>query len=142
MMININQLMYHPNNYNLKQLKSFKKIRQSYKLKNLKYTILSDIKIVLNEYLPSDSENQYNSELLIEVLNIAEEYFINKDATERETYKKDCVIELLLPYFNMDKQLLLKTIELVEHKIKKVGLFKRLYLRTRLFFLPANTKMS
>ena len=25
-------------NYNLKQLKSFKKIRQSYKLKNLKYT--------------------------------------------------------------------------------------------------------
>ena len=100
------------------------------------------MQIVLNEYLPSDSKNQYNSELLIEVLNIAEEYFINKDATERQTYKKDCVIELLLPYFNNDKQLLLKTIELVEHKIKKVGLFKRLYLRTRLFFLPTNTKMS
>lgn len=130
-------------NYNLKQLKSFKKIRQSYKLKNLKYTFLSDMKIVLNEYLPSDSENQYNSELLIEVLNIAEEYFINKDATERETYKKDCVIELLLPYFNNDKQLLLKTIQLVEHKIKKVGLFKRLYLRTRLFFwAPTNTKVN
>jgi hypothetical protein len=47
-----------------------------------------------------------------------------------------------LPYFNNDKQLLLKTIQLVDHKIKKVGLFKRLYLRTRLFFLPANTKMS
>ena len=129
-------------NYNLKQLKSLKKISQTYKLKNLKYTFLSDMKIVLNEYLPSDSENQYNSELLIEVLNIAEEYFINNDATERQTYKKDCVIELLLPYFNNDKQLLLKTIELVEHKIKKVGLFKRLYLRTRLFFLPTNTKMS
>jgi hypothetical protein len=26
-------------NYNLKQLKSFKKIRQSYKLKNLKYAV-------------------------------------------------------------------------------------------------------
>ena len=126
-------------NYNLKQLKSFKKIRQSYKLKNLKYTFLSDMKIVLNEYLPSDSENQYNDELLIEVLNIAEEYFINKDATERETYKKDCVIELLLPYFNNDKQLLLKTIQLVDHKIKKVGLFKRLYLRGKLFFCLPNT---
>ena len=120
-------------NYNLKQLKSFKKIRQSYKLKNLKYTFLSDMKVVLNEYSPSDKENQYNDELLIEVLNIAEEFFINKDRTEREVYKKDCVIELLLPYFNNDKQLLLKTIQLVDHKIKKVGLFKRLYLRGKLF---------
>ena len=54
--------------------------------KNLKYTFLSDMKIVLNEYLPTDNDNQYNDELLIEVLNIAEEYFINKDKTEREVY--------------------------------------------------------
>ena len=76
--------------------------------------------------------------------NIAEEFFINKDRTEREVYKKDCVIELLLPYFNNDKQLLSKTIQLVDHKIKKVGLFKRLYLRGKLFFcLPnSNTKMN
>jgi len=128
-------------NYNLKQLKSFKKIRQSYKLKNLKYTFLSDMKVMLNEYSPSDKENQYNDELLIEVLNIAEEFFINKDSTEREVYKKDCVIELLLPYFNNDKQLLLKTIQLVDHKIKKVGLIKRLYLRARqTFFLSSELK--
>ena len=131
-------------NYNLKQLKSFKKIRQSYKLKNLKYTFLSDMKIVLNEYLPTDKDNQYNDELLIEVLNIAEEYFISKDKVERDTQKKDCVIELLLPYFNNDKQLLLKTIQLVDHRIKKVGLIRRLYLRGKLFFcLPnSNTKTS
>ena len=116
-------------NYNLKQLKSFKKIRQSYKLKNLKYTFLSDMKIVLNEYLPTDKDNHYNDELLIEVLNIAEEYFISKDKVERDTQKKDCVIELLLPYFNNDKQLLLKTIQLVDHRIKTVGLVRRLYLR-------------
>ena len=131
-------------NYNLKQLKSFKKIRQSYKLKNLKYTFLSDMKIVLNEYLPTDKDNQYNDELLIEVLNIAEEYFISKNRVERDTQKKDCVIELLLPYFNNDKQLLLKTIQLVDHRIKKVGLVRRLYLRGKLFFcLPnSNTKTS
>jgi hypothetical protein len=121
-------------NYNLKQLKSFKKIRKSYKLKNLKYTFLTDINIVLKQYTPTDQDNQYNDELLIEVLNKAEEYFINKDSVERETYKKDCVIELLLPYFNNDRQLLLKTIQLVNHKIKKVGLVRRLYLRGRLFF--------
>jgi hypothetical protein len=131
-------------NYNLKQLKSFKKIRQSYKLKNLKYTFLSDMKVVLNEYLPTDKDNQYNDELLIEVLNIAEEYFISKDKVERDTQKKDCVIELLLPYFNNDKQLLLKIILLVDHRIKKVGLVRRLYLRGKLFFcLPnSNTKTS
>ena len=131
-------------NYNLKQLKSFKKIRQPYKLKNLKYTFLSDMKIVLNEYLPTDKDNQYNDELLIEVLNIAEEYFISKDKVERDTQKKDCVIELLLPYFNNDKQLLLKTIQLVDHRIKKVGLVRRLYLRGKLFFcLPnSNTKTN
>ena len=71
--------------------------------------------------------------MLIEVLNIAEEYFISKDKVERDTQKKDCVIELLLPYFNNDKQLLLKTIQLVDHSIKKVGLVRRLYLRGKLF---------
>ena len=131
-------------NYNLKQLKSFKKIRQSYKLKNLKYTFLSDMKIVLNEYLPTDKDNQYNDELLIEVLNIAEEYFISKDKVERDTQKKDCVIDLMLPYFNNDKQLLLKTIQLVDHKIKKVGLARRLYLRANIFFCnpSLNTKTN
>jgi hypothetical protein len=129
-------------NYNLKQLKSFQKIRQTYKLKNLKYTFLTDMKLILNEYKPTDQNNQYNDELLIEVLNIAEEYFINKDKFERETYKKDCVIELMLPYFNNDKQLLLKTIQLIDHKIKKVGLFKRLYLRGRLFFYQINSNTN
>jgi hypothetical protein len=125
-------------NYNLKQLKSFKKIRQSYKLKNLKYTFLSDMKVVLNEYLPTDKDNQYNDELLIEVLNIAEEFFINKDKTERDTQKRECVINLMLPYFNNDTQLLLKTIQLVDHKIKKVGLARRLYLRAKIFFCNPN----
>jgi len=126
-------------NYNLKQLKSFKKIRQSYKLKNLKYTFLSDMKVVLNEYLPTDKDNQYNDELLIEVLNIAEEFFINKDKVERDRQKKQCVIDLMLPYFNNDKQLLLKTIQLVDHKIKKVGLVRRLYLRAKIFFCHPNS---
>jgi hypothetical protein len=72
--------------------------------------------------------------LLIEVLNIAEEFFINKDRVERDTQKKECVIDLMLPYFNNDKQLLLKTIQLVDHKIKKVGLSRRLYLRAKIFF--------
>jgi hypothetical protein len=127
-------------NYNLKQLKSFKKIRQSYKLKNLKYTFLTDMKIVLKEYKPTDKDNQYNDELLIEVLNIAEEYFINKDSVERETYKKDCVIELLMPYFNNDRQLLLKTIQLVNHKIKKGRISQKIIFEREAFFFTNKFK--
>ena len=67
------------------------------------------------------------------MLNIAEEFFINKDRVERDTQKKECVIDLMLPYFNNDKQLLLKTIQLVDHKIKKVGWARRSYLRAKNF---------
>jgi hypothetical protein len=42
------------------------------------------------------------------VLNIAEEFFINKNKEERETNKKECVIDLMLPFFINDKQLLLQ----------------------------------
>ena len=96
------------------------------------------MKIVLNEYSPLDKENQYNDELLLEVLNIAEEFFINKNKEERETYKKECVIDLMLPYFINDKQLLMKTIQLVDHRVKKVGLMKRLYFRFKIFFCRPN----
>ena len=41
----------------------------------------------------------------------------------------------MLPYFNNDRQLLLKTIQLIDYKIKKVGLVRRLYLRSKLFFV-------
>ncbi len=38
-----------------------------------------------------------------------------------------------MPYFNNDKQLLLKTIQLVDDRIRKVDLIKRLYLRGKHF---------
>ena len=65
--------------------------------------------------------HQYDDELLIEILNIAESFFIYGEAKEREAIKVQCIEELMKPYFKNDGELLLKTIELVEHKIKKVG---------------------
>ena len=121
--------------YNLKGLKSFKKIRKGYKLKNLKHSFVNDLSIVLVEYSPDNLDNQLNDELLLELLNVAEAYFFypkNKD--DRNAIKKECVVELMLPYFRNDLQLLNKTIELLQHKVKKSSLMKRLYQRAKNVF--------
>jgi hypothetical protein len=60
-----------------------------------------DLSIYEEEYGGKDTETG-NILSFIEVLNIAEEFFINKDRTQREVYKKDFAIKLLLPYFNND----------------------------------------
>ena len=127
---------------NLKKIKSFKKLRRGYKLQNQRAIFINDLKQLLKQF-PAEL-HQYDDELLIEILNIAESFFIYGEAKEREAIKVQCIEELMKPYFKNDGELLLKTIELVEHKIKKVGLFKRLYLRGKLFFcLPnTNTKAS
>ena len=59
----------------------------------MKYIFISDLQLILNEYKPSNDENDLNDELLLEILNIAEEYFIyplNKD--EREQTKKNVLL--------------------------------------------------
>lgn len=123
-------------NYNLKKLASFKKIRQNYKIKNLKNAFLYDLKTVLKEYNPANPENELNDELLIQILNIAEEYFFTpKSKDERETLKHECVLELMLPYFRNDEKLLEKTIANVFHKVKKSTVLKRVYQRFKFFFV-------
>jgi hypothetical protein len=121
--------------YDLKRLKSFKKIRQNYKVKNMQHTFTNDLKFILNEYSPNDKDNELNDELLLEVLNISEEYFIYPlKKKEREEVKRDCVVQLMLPYFRGDELLLNKTIAHLWHRVKKSTLCKRVYQRLKNFF--------
>jgi hypothetical protein len=122
--------------HNLKKLKSFKKIRQSYKMKNMKATFVNDLSVILKEYSPNDTDNDLNDELLLEILNIAEEYFIypyNKQ--EREQIKKESVFLLMKPYFRNDEILLEKTIKNIWNRVNKSNTLKRVYRRIKLFFL-------
>lgn len=122
--------------HNLKKLKSFKKIRQSYKMKNMKATFVNDLSVILKEYSPNDTDNDLNDELLLEILNIAEEYFIypyNKQ--EREQIKKESVFMLMKPYFRNDEILLEKTIKNIWNRVNKSNALKRVYRRIKLFFL-------
>lgn len=117
---------------NLKKIKSYKNIRKSYKLKNQKQVFITDLRAVLNEF-PTDN-HQYNDELLVEILNIAECYFIYGDKNERETVKNESILEIMKPYFKDDEELLMKTITHVWHKVSKSNMFKRSLQRFKLFF--------
>jgi hypothetical protein len=122
-------------NHNLKHLKSFKNIRTAYKNKNLKYTFVNDLSIVLKEYDPTDPSNELNDELLLEIMNISEEYFICKCKTTREELKTESVKSLMLPYFRNDEKLLDKTISHIYHKVKKSSVIKRVWKRFTFFFV-------
>ena len=121
--------------YNLKKLKSYKKIRRNYKKQNMKSTFINDLQFLLDEYSPSDKENDLNDDLLIEILNIAEEYFIYpNNKQEREIVKREAVIELMKKYYRNDEELLNKTINNLWHKVKKSNMFKRCWARLKVFF--------
>lgn len=119
--------------HNLKSISSYNKLRKGYKLSNQKSIFLTDIKAILKEF-PAD-KHQYDDELLVEILNIAEQYFIYGNKEDREKAKEECIKEILLPYFRDDVELLVKTIAHVWHKVKKTNIFKRCYSRFKNFFL-------
>jgi len=120
--------------YDLKRLKSFRKIRKTYKMSNMKKTFINDLKIVLGEYSPQSLDNQLNHELLLELMNISEEYFFYGTKVERQENKRSSIIQLMLPYFRNDEILLTKTMSLIEHQVKKSCFRKRMYQRFKYFF--------
>ena len=77
---------------NLKKIKSFKKLRRGYKLQNQKAIFLNDLKQLLQQF-PAEN-HQYDDELLIEILNIAESFFIYGTSEERENIKMNVFLRL------------------------------------------------
>ena len=120
-------------NVDLKKLKSFKQIRQKYKKKNMEFVFVNDLKVILDEYSPI-KEFEFCDELLVQIMNIAEEYFIQKDKTEREESKLLSIKKLMLPYYRNDEKLLDIHIRHLHHLVKKSNVFKRVYQRTKNFF--------
>ena len=120
--------------HNLKKIKTFKKLRRGYKLNNQKVIFINDLSQLLQQF-PSDN-HQYDDELLIEILNIAESFFIYGSKEEREQAKEECIFEIMLPYFKNDKQLLSKTISHIWRYVNKSNMCKRMFSRFKHFFLP------
>ena len=130
--INIPSATLHGSKNNLKKIKTFKKLRQSYKVTNQKTVFVTDMKNMLNHLDICD--NKFNLELLVEVSNIANEFFIYGESDTRETSKTEAVHELLLPYFQDDEDILSIMIESVQNKIRKSSSLRRAVKRIYNFF--------
>lgn len=117
---------------NLKKIKSFKKLRRGYKLQNQKAIFLHDLKELLRNF--DVITHKYDDSLLIEILNIAESFFIYGKTEDREQIKKDCIFELMSPYFANDSDLLSKTITHVWRHVSKSSLRRRAWARFKIFF--------
>ena len=118
----------------LKQLKSFKKLRQNFKKQELKTVFLHDVKQILSQ-LDCNGEDRFNSDLLVAILNLAEQFFVYpKNREEREQLKLESVIELMLPFFDNNQEYLVNAIGNVSNQVKKSNVLKRVYARMKLFF--------
>lgn len=120
--------------YNLKRIKSFKAIRHKYKLSNQSKLFENDLQVLLNEYLPENY--QLDTELLVHILNIAEQFFVYGNNEEREQQKTQSIKKLMLKYFRNDEELLNSMVSLVWHKVEKSNVVKRIFQRMKnKFFL-------
>ena len=116
---------------NLKKIKSFKNMRRSYKLDNQQKIFITDVKQMLMHM--DISLNIGNIELLIEICNIANQFFIYGETDDREKSKLEAIHELMLPYFINEKWLNI-IMNSIQHKITKSNFLKRLYRRGKSFF--------
>lgn len=113
------------NGYNLKKIKSFKIIRKKYKQSNQMTMFIQDLQVILNEYDPS--KFQLDTDMLIHICNIAEQYFIYGNKDEREQQKVLAISTLMKPYFKNDNELLEKMMYICYDKVEKSTILKRLY---------------
>ena len=118
--------------HDLKKIKSYRKLRRNFKINNSKLVFVNDMKAILVCF--KLDEHKLDCELLIEVLNIAEQYFIYGNKQERQDCKIEAVRELMLPYFFDNDLILDKSIANVYHRVKKSNLAKRVWRRLINFF--------
>ena len=106
-------------------------MRRSCKLDNQQKIFITDLKQMLSHM--DIVQNTLNTELLIEVINIANQFFIYGQNEDREKSKLEAIHELMMPYF-VNEKILDTNIYSIQHKVTKSNFFKRLYRRGKNFF--------
>lgn len=128
------------NGHNFKKFKSFNIIREGYKLNNSKQSFTKSLQNILIEYPVND--NDMNDELLLQVLNYSEGFFLQNNYKEREKIKKEAIFSIMKPYYRNEDKLLDNSINNLWHRVKKLSLFKRLCIRLKHFFSRIKLKIQ
>jgi len=115
----------------IKKLSSFKQLKTNYKMRTQKDIFVSDVSALLSHLNPQ--EHKMDTDLLIEVLNACEEYFVYGDFQDREQSKSEAVKELMVEFF--DSELVLeKFVSVLGSKVKRSTPLRRLVKRLYNFF--------
>ena len=120
-------------NYNLKKVKSFNNIRRSGKLLEQEQLFETGVYDKFLKFLDPNN-HQLDIEILIGVLQMAEEYFVYGNKEERTTAKEASIRKMVTPYFRDDIQILEMMISSVWKHIYKTNWFKRLKRKSILGF--------
>jgi hypothetical protein len=123
-------------NHNLKKLKSYKKIRSGYKVKNQKQIFVNDLKVILSEF--DTSEYKLNLELLTEIIQIAEDFMVYGSKKERDSSKLEAIQELMITYFKDDAEFLEKSVYFCYKNVSKSNIFRRTRRKLVNFFFKSD----
>ena len=116
----------------LKKLSSFKQIKKDYKLEAQRDVFVSDLKELFKHL--NIQEHKFDTDLLLELLNSVEEYYVYGSKQEREKQKETTVRELMLPFFE-NERILTSFVKTLQGKVKKSNMLRRLFKRVFHFFL-------
>lgn len=116
----------------IKKLSSFKELKTNYKLKTQKDIFVEDVRSLLSHL--DKQEHKMDTELLIEVLNACEEYFVYGSKEDREQSKSEAVKELMTDFFDSELVLNKFVSVFLESKVKKSTFLRRLVKRVYNFF--------
>ena len=129
------------NGHNFQKMKSFKDIRRKYKVQHIEDAFKKSLEIIFKEFSIHDHGNDLNDELLLEVMNFSEKFFLYpNNYKEREEIKKKSVCEVMKPYYRDDEKLVLNSIKNLKHLVNKVGFLRRYYIRLKIFFKIINKR--
>ena len=101
---------------NLKKIPAFQKNRTILKVDNQKILFLARVSKTLELVTPEENKT-CRRKLLIMICNSAETHFIYGSKQVRESSKQECIISVMLPFFETEEALLY-AIETIKHKIK------------------------
>jgi hypothetical protein len=115
----------------IKKLSSFKQLKSNYKMQTQKDIFVSDVRALLSHL--DVKEHKLDVELLIEVLNACEEYFVYGKFEDREHSKSEAVKELMVGFF--DSEIVLeKFVSVLGSRIKRSTPLRRFMKRVYNFF--------
>lgn len=115
----------------IKRLSSFKQLKSNYKMQTQKQIFVTDVRALLQHL--DVKEHKMDTELLVEVLNACEEYFVYGEFKDREESKSEAVKELMTVFF--DSELVLnKFVSVLGSKVKRSTPLRRLMKKMYNFF--------